>query len=338
MTKWKTPSFWWKTPEFAPAYLKPLGMIYGHITALRHQLIEQKDTFLPVVCVGNFVAGGAGKTPTTITICAILRGLGFKPVILSRGYSGRLKGPVRIDPTRHSAVDVGDEALMLAAHAPTVIAANRIKGAEYAISFGNVIVMDDGLQNPGIYKNLAIAVVDGAVGDGNGLCVPAGPLRAPLAAQMKWVDAIVIIDNGPRTDPLHDLAWEHDVPLFTAHSAPSPSYKATRGQHVLLYTGLGRPDKVRHMLIRHGAIVDEMVTFPDHHIFTNAEAENLQQFATAKNLKLVTTAKDHVRLLGFDDARKTLAHTSIVLDVGVNIDNTSGFTKLLGDSLGLAKN
>ena len=196
----RAPAFWWR-PRAGPwaLLLAPLGAVYGGVTAWRMGRRGGKAG-VPIVCIGNFVVGGAGKTPTAIAIARLLIAGGETPVFLSRGYGGSLSSssrPVRVDPARHTVSHVGDEPLLLARIAPTIVAARREWGARAAREAGaSVVVMDDGLQNAALCKDLAIAVVDGASGIGNGLAIPAGPLRAPLGAQMRHIDALVVIGSG----------------------------------------------------------------------------------------------------------------------------------------------
>lgn len=212
----RSPEFWWRPRPGAPArLLQPFGWLYGAVTRLR-MCRRGADAGIPVICVGNFVAGGAGKTPTAIALAALLRSLGETPFMLTRGYGGALAGPIEVEP-RHGPRDVGDEALLLAAQARTIVARERAAGASLAKRLGaSVIVMDDGLQNPSLAKDLRIAVVDGASGVGNGLCVPAGPLRAPLAGQFAATDAILMIGDGAAGDAVALAAQTAGLELLRA--------------------------------------------------------------------------------------------------------------------------
>src|SRR4051812_36607681 len=181
----RAPEFWWRRHSLAGLALAPLGMIYGGIAAHRMQG-EGAAASIPVICIGNLVVGGAGKTPTALEIASVCRKLHMRPGFLTRGYRGQERGPLYVSPAIHSAADVGDEALLLAQFAPTVVAADRPAGAKLLASLGaDVVVMDDGFQNPSLRKDLTLVVVDGARGVGNGFPFPAGPLRAPLVAQMR---------------------------------------------------------------------------------------------------------------------------------------------------------
>lgn len=187
-----SPAFWWREPGAWARLLQPLGLLYGAVAAWRMGFRGERSR-LPVLCVGNFVTGGAGKTPFAIELVRRLSAMGERPVFLTRGYGGALAGPILV-AAGHRASEVGDEALLLARHAPTIVARARVAGARLAEATGaTVIVMDDGFQNPSLAKDLSFIVVDATAGIGNGLCVPAGPLRAPLRAQWKLAQALVII-------------------------------------------------------------------------------------------------------------------------------------------------
>src|SRR4051812_15018010 len=190
------PAFWYRPSSLISRLLMPLGVIYGAVAA-RRLAREGLDAGIPVLCVGNYHVGGAGKTPTVLALVDLLRDAGEAPIVLSRGYGGRLRGPVKVDPGRHAAADVGDEPLMMARHVPVVIARDRVEGAALARSQGpSVILMDDGFQNPAIAKDASLIVIDGERGIGNGCVFPAGPLRAPLPPQLARTDALVIVGDG----------------------------------------------------------------------------------------------------------------------------------------------
>src|SRR5580700_4417453 len=189
----REPAFWWQSGS--GTWLAPLGAIYGAVAAARMRLRGQRAG-VPVICVGNLTVGGSGKTPAALAVAHLLHAAHQRPFFLSRGYGGRLAGPVRVNPAVHRAADVGDEPLLLARLAPTVVARDRPAGAKFAQFAGaGVIVMDDGFQNPSLAKTLAIVVVDGRRGIGNGRIIPAGPLRAPLGIQLDHAQAIVVV--GP---------------------------------------------------------------------------------------------------------------------------------------------
>ena len=300
------PGFWWRAePAPAARLLAPLGLAYGALAA-RRMARPGAAAPCPVVCIGNFSLGGAGKTPTALAVAGLLRDLGRQPAFLSRGYGGRLPGPVRVDPERHDAAAVGDEPLLLARVAPTVVARDRVAGARACREAGaDVVVMDDGLQNPSLAKDLALAVFDGAVGLGNGRVVPAGPLRAPAAAQWPRVHAALVIGDGAPGARVLAEAKARGLPALRGRSGeaaavrigPDPAAAdALRGRGVLAVAGIGRPEKFFATPRDLGADLREARAFPDHHAFTAAEADALAAEAARRDLLLVTTEKDRVRL------------------------------------------
>lgn len=316
----KAPDFWWTRPPSPRArLLAPLASIYGGIAA-RRMAGKGAASPVPVVCVGNFTAGGAGKTPTAIALAVALRDKGLKPVFLTRGYGGAVKsGATAIVDHNSRAEQVGDEALLLARIAPTVVAPDRAAGATVAAERlgADVIVMDDGLQNPALAKAVSIAVVDGARGIGNGLCMPAGPLRAPADFQAARVDAMLAIGPGPGVGDAMQLAAAARKPAFRASlSVDQTMADRLAGQRVLAFAGIGFPDKFFRTLTDLYARIEIARPFDDHHRFTDAEAGDLLAQAKARGLTLVTTEKDAARLKG-SAALEALAAESLVLPVRI---------------------
>ncbi|HLW92339.1 MAG TPA: tetraacyldisaccharide 4'-kinase [Roseiarcus sp.] len=325
----KAPGFWAVDPPTALArVLQPLGGAYGAIAAWRMArpgLRVEK----PVICVGNFTVGGAGKTPAAIAIAKLLIATGEKVVFLSRGYGGAAGGtPIAVDPSRHSAGDVGDEPLLLARVAPTFVSPDRPMAAQAAIAAGaDVLVLDDGLQNPSLAKDLSIAMIDGAFGFGNGLCLPAGPLRAPLAAQALHVALSVVVDaSGARASVICTaLAGK---PVTSARLEPDPSVAARlNGARVLAFAGIGRPEKFFETLRTLGARAVVERGFPDHHRYEPSELDALFAEAEAKSLIAVTTEKDFVRLPA------SHAQRAIALPVALRFDDEPLIARLLAEAL-----
>ncbi|TAK48356.1 MAG: tetraacyldisaccharide 4'-kinase [Xanthobacteraceae bacterium] len=307
----REPVFWWRTGLLPARLLAPLGMLYGTVAAWR-MAREGRRAGVPVVCVGNYQLGGAGKTPTVLALLAMLHDIGEHPVVLSRGYGGRLAGPVRVEPGLHRAADVGDEPLLLAQAAPVIVARDRVAGAGLARELGaSLIIMDDGLQNPSLHKDVVIAVIDGSRGVGNGAVFPAGPLRAPLTAQIARTDAMVVVGAGEGGLPVARLARARDLPVFHAWFDPDPrSVAALRGRRVRAFAGIGDPQRFFATLLGHGIDVVESQAFPDHHAYSARDLEAQHRAAASSGLTLVTTAKDLVRLSG--DPRLTELAEGIV--------------------------
>ncbi|CAH1654959.1 Tetraacyldisaccharide 4'-kinase [Hyphomicrobiales bacterium] len=294
----RAPRFWWQSrPSFAATLLRPLGWLYGTIT-LRRMCQPGAELPIPVICVGNFVAGGAGKTPTAIAIAGMLEQRGQTPFVLMRGYGGRLAGPVEVDPNGHAAADVGDEPMLMARHARTVIARDRLAGARLAHGLGaSVIVMDDGLQNPTLAKRLTLAVVDGMSGVGNGLCLPAGPLRAPLAAQLSQTDAVIVIGEGEAGEHVAAAARSQGRPVIGARLEPSDSpAQRLKGREVLALSGIGRPGKFTATLRELGATIATERAFGDHHAYTDGDVAAVIAEAKALGTLIATTEKDWTKL------------------------------------------
>lgn len=293
----RAPGFWWRPPGVLSWLLSPFGKLYGAIT-LRRMRGRGSDVGVPVLCVGNFVAGGAGKTPTAIALAGLLARRGEKPFVLMRGYGGSLTGPVEVHAAHHAAHAVGDEPLLMARHARTVVARDRVAGAALARALGaSVIVMDDGLQNPALAKRLRLAVVDGASGIGNGACLPAGPLRAPLGGQLEQTDAVLVIGTGAPGETVAARAQRAGVAVIRARLEPaSEAVARLRGQPVLAVSGIGRPEKFTATLMQAGArIVSERV-FGDHHAYTAGDVAALVTDARTRDCLVATTEKDMVKL------------------------------------------
>ncbi len=294
----RAPRFWWRDkPTLLARLLQPFGVLYGLIT-LRRMRQPGVEAGLPIICVGNFIAGGAGKTPTAIALARLLEEREEKPFVLMRGYGGRLAGPVEVDPDRHRAADVGDEPLLMARHARTVIARDRAAGARLARGLGaSVVVMDDGLQNPALVKHLRLAVVDGASGAGNGLCLPAGPLRAPLAEQMRETDAIVVIGSGRAGERVAAIAGAQKKPVLAAILKPADAAVAQlRAQKIVALSGIGRPEKFTATLRDAGATVIAEQAHGDHHAYGQGDVAAALAAAREHGALIATTEKDWTKL------------------------------------------
>lgn len=300
------PRFWWEGGA-AGVLLAPLGALVGLVAGRRLRQAPGGRLAIPVICIGNPTVGGSGKTPTAIAVAGLLREMGRAPAFLLRGYGGRLAGPVLVDLDAHTAADVGDEALLLARHAPTVVSRDRLAGGRLLERSGaGVVVMDDGFQNPGLHKDVSALVIDAAVGVGNGRVTPAGPLRAALAPQLARADAVILVGTGVRGDAVAAAARAAGLPVLPARLAPVAA-EAFAGLRVLLFAGIGRPEKVAGTLAEAGAEVVRLEAFPDHHPFTEADADRLLALAAREGLALVTTEKDLARLAGAEGARGRLA-------------------------------
>ncbi|MCW5695226.1 MAG: tetraacyldisaccharide 4'-kinase [Bauldia sp.] len=305
----RAPRFWQRRGPTALA-LWPASRIWGSRVARR---MARSPSFLapvPVICVGNYTTGGEGKTPTAIALARLAVEEGLRPGFLSRGHGGVERGPV-IVVERDTAWRVGDEPLLLARVAPTVVSRDRPSGARLLIEKTGVdlIIMDDGFQNPSLGKDLVFVAADAESGFGNGLVLPAGPLRAPLAVQLQRTDALVLIGEGAAAPGLARLAARGNLDLFRAHLEPA-SREGWAARPVLAFAGIGHPQKFFAGLEQVGAKFAGRIPFPDHHAFTADEAEMLLQRARSGALRLVTTEKDLARLYGASGKLGELAAAS----------------------------
>lgn len=322
----REPTFWTRTPGAEAALLMPLATLYGAVATTRLRR-PGRAAGIPVLCVGNLTLGGAGKTPTAIAIGRLLQAAGAHPFFLSRGYGGRLAGPVLVDRVQHAPSDVGDEPLLLSRIAPTIVARDRVAGATAAREAGaNCIVMDDGFQNPSLAKDFSILVVDGRRGIGNAMVFPAGPLRAPLAVQVVRANAVVVIGEAAGAAAVVAVAKAWSIPVFQASLVPEPDdVAALAGRPVLAFAGIGDPGKFFATLTDAGIDIRAQQSFPDHHSYTEKDAATLLGHARANDLVLVTTEKDMVRLAEHPQTAELAAATR-TLSVSVAFENAPRFT------------
>lgn len=324
----REPAFWWRQGGHAATLLAPFAAVYGAIAA-RRMARKGVGAGVPVVCIGNPTVGGAGKTPAALAVARLLQAAGETPVFLSRGYGGQLAGPMRVDPAKHRASDVGDEPLLLARAATTIVARDRVHGAQAAVAAGGrVIVMDDGFQNPSLAKDFSVLVVDARRGIGNGRIIPAGPLRAPIDVQFDRAQALIVVGNGDAT-PVTDEARKRPLPVFRARLAPDPTFVTSlAGRRVLAFAGIGDPEKFFATLREGGVELAVTRSFDDHHRYTQADAQSLRDEAHRAGLVLVTTEKDLARMQGDGDAA-LLAALARALPVTLEFGDTAGFRSLL---------
>lgn len=329
----RAPAFWWRPPGLASALLAPLGAVYGAVTGAR---LQRRGTSagIPVICVGDPTLGGAGKTPTAIALTKLLLAAGERPCLITRGYGGRERGPRLVDPAVDGANAVGDEALLLARAAPTVVAADRVAGARFAARVKpTVLVLDDGFQNPALAKDFSLLVIDGASGIGNGREFPAGPLRAPLAAQFAKAQALVCIGKGAAGEAVAALAAEKGIPSFAVKIVPEPhAARKLTGRRVLAFAGIGRPEKFFCTLADIGAEVVECRTLPDHHSYSSQEARDLIATAKTRDLVLVTTEKDQARIARAPELA-ALHAASLVLPIVLEFDDKTALMQRLSGVL-----
>ena len=329
----REPAFWYRPSSWISLLLTPLGALYGLVAGRRLQR-EGFDAGIPVLCVGNYHVGGAGKTPAVLALTKVLRDIGETPVVLSRGHGGSLHGPIKVDPERHAAVDVGDEPLMLARTVPVAVARDRVDGVALARSQGaSVILMDDGFQNPAVAKDASLIVIDGDRGLGNGRLVPAGPLRAPLPPQLARTDALIVVGAGTAAEAVAAAIAAQGKPVLSAHfKADDASVAALRGKRVLAFAGIGDPIRFFRTLRANGVEIVRERAFADHHPFSESEIGALIAEAKRDALTLVTTEKDLARLRKADGL-PGWAKDIVPFAVTLEFDAAAGLRKFVADRL-----
>jgi tetraacyldisaccharide 4'-kinase len=289
----RAPEFWQRPGSPVGALLAPLGAVYDTVGQLRAALSHPVKLDRPVLCVGNLTSGGAGKTPTALALAAWFRVRGRQPHFLTRGYGGREAGPVRVDPKRHDFQAVGDEPLLLAAAGPTWVARDRPAGARAAVAAGaDLVIMDDGLQNPSLAKDLSLLVIDGGFGFGNGRVIPAGPLRETVAHGLARVQAAVLI--GEDAQGLGATLGRR-MPVLAARLVPDAAARRLAGRRVLAFAGIGRPQKFFATLEALGCNLVDRVGFTDHHAYGPDEIMRIVELAAETDAVPVTTEKDLMR-------------------------------------------
>lgn len=339
----REPRFW-QAPRageihILPRLLAPAAFVYGVAGRLRQRFAKPEHAAVPVICIGNITVGGTGKTPLALTLAERFIRQGETVHFLTRGYGGTEEGPLRVDPAKHTAREVGDEPLLLAAVAPTWVSADRAEGAAAAVRDGaKLILMDDGLQNPALRKDFSILVVDAQTGLGNGRLIPAGPLRERMDAALSRVGAIVIVGRGHAADRLAARARARAIPVFRAilRAAPAPELD---GLPVLAFAGIGRPEKFYATLRELHADIVGTENFSDHHMFGEREALNLLLRARDLNATLITTEKDMARLHASPAGTACARLRDCVKTVTVRalIDDFAAFEALLRDQIALAR-
>ena len=290
------PDFWGDEPGLAAGLLQPIGAMWDAAGRVRRALAHPYRAPVPVICVGNLVAGGSGKTPVALALGHWLAARGVTAHFVTRGYGGRLAGPIRVDRARHDAGAVGDEALLLAAAFPSWVARDRGAGVAAAAAAGaRTVLLDDGFQNPSVAKSLSLIVVDAGYGFGNGRVMPAGPLRESLRHGLARADGVVLL--GVTGEPARAAPIEiaGGLPVVPAVLAPIAGERFA-GSRLLAFAGIGRPEKFFATLRALGAALVDVRTFPDHHPFRAGELAQLRQAADRARARLVTTAKDIVRI------------------------------------------
>ncbi len=317
----ETPPFWWQKSSWQAWLLWPVSRAYGYFAGRAMARAKRVEVALPVICVGNFTAGGAGKTPTAIALARAAKQAGYTPGMLSRGYGGSLTGTTIVDPHHHRAKDVGDEPLLLAREAMTVISKNRVDGARLLKQEGaDLIIMDDGFQSARIAIDYALVVVDGNRGLGNGFMLPAGPVRAPLKEQLLHVTGLLTVGGAKITDAFIRKMARAGKASYLANVKPRNGMEF-EGKRVLAFAGIADPAKFYRTLEEAGADIVQRRSFADHHHLADDEMRALIDDAKRDGLELVTTAKDHVRLSGHHGIAEELLECAKVLEIDMAFDD-----------------
>ncbi len=328
----EAPPFWWREPDWRSAALAPLAWVYGEIARRRLASAPRRPVPLPVLCVGNLTVGGSGKTPVAIALAEAARAAGHRPGILSRGHGGSAVEPHLVDAAHDSARIVGDEPLLLAEHAPVAVAVDRAAGAELLARGGcDFLIMDDGFQSARIRIDFALIVVDALFGIGNGRIIPAGPLRAPLADQIRYADAILAMGKGEAASDVVRMGSRAGKPVLAAFLRPRDS-DWLAGRRVLAFAGIGHPEKFFASLREIGAVPAFTRAFPDHHPYTQEEVADLLATAAAGGLDIVTTAKDAVRLRD-DPVAAPLRDKLVVVDVEAAFDDAQAPARIIAETV-----
>ena len=310
----RAPDFW-DERSVVSNLLVPVGAIVSSVACVRAQTARPKEIKVPVVCVGNLVAGGAGKTPVALSLAKQLQRLGSEVHFLSRGYRGRIRGPHRVDKTSDNANDVGDEALLLARMAPTWVSANRAAGGRLAeINGAQIVLMDDGFQNFSLAKNLSVLVLDSEYGFGNQRVMPAGPLRESISCGFGRADVAVLWGGDNKKVR---QAIPEEMPVLNANMAVDPNFKGFEGRPVVAFAGIGRPEKFFGILETLDCSLVQSIPFPDHYMYTAKEILGLREMAENADAVLVTTEKDRIRF------PRSLRHVAEAVPVEVVWDDES---------------
>jgi tetraacyldisaccharide 4'-kinase len=318
----RAPAFWYRPRGFLSTVLAPLGALYAAGTARRLRRGARVKVGVPVICVGNINAGGTGKTPTTIALTERLRDRGLSVHVVTRGHGGALEGPVEVEELRHRASDTGDEALLLAAFATTWVAKDRLAGARAAVAAGaDVILLDDGFQNPALAHDLSIVVVDAHLGFGNGCVLPAGPLREPVDVGLRRADFVLSVGPDAAQERFSEAQGrDMPVPLLRGHLEPLPTGLPLAGLPVLAFAGIGNPEKFFATLRDLGTDLRAAHALSDHQPLSDALMTRMLREAAAIGAQVVTTEKDAVRLSPSFRARVLTVPVRLRIDDWTQID------------------
>jgi tetraacyldisaccharide 4'-kinase len=328
----EAPPFWWDKPDWRAFALSPLSSLYGLAAGYRMANGRRSRVDAPVLCIGNFTVGGSGKTPVSIALARQAKRMQLKPGFLTRGHGGAAARPHLVEPRGDSARLVGDEALLLAEHGPVAVARDRAAGAALLLERGaDFLIMDDGFQSARIHMDYALLVVDGRYGIGNGHVIPAGPLRAPLVNQLRFATALLKMGEGDGADGIVRLAARAGKPVFEAALRPRRASRLA-GRRFLAFAGIGHPGKFYDTVTRAGGIVALERSFPDHHVYSAEELDDLAATARTAELDVLTTAKDAARLRQ-SKLPQHLVDRLTILEVDAVFDSRAAAERIIGETL-----
>ncbi|NTI99523.1 tetraacyldisaccharide 4'-kinase [Agrobacterium rhizogenes] len=317
----EAPPFWWRKPDWRAWGLSPFSFLYGRVAGHRMVHGRRASVPVPVICVGNFTVGGAGKTPTALALARAAKTKGLKPGFLSRGYGGSLDVTTVVDPHDHHATAVGDEPLLLAREALTVIARRRADGAERLVREGaDLIIMDDGFQSAQLAIDYALVVIDATRGIGNGHLVPGGPVRAPLRTQLGYTSGLLKVGDGNAADRIVRLAARAGKPFFSA-SIKTLGQEDLQGRKVLAFAGIADPTKFFRTVETLGAGIAVRRSFGDHEHLEEDEIADILDVADRDGLEIVTTSKDYVRLIGHHGRADEILARCRVIEIAMVFDD-----------------
>ena len=314
-----TPEFWYKKDlisRFKTLLLLPFSIIWILLSLIKRNFAKRYKSHLKVICIGNLSIGGTGKTPFSIQTYKILEILGYKPVFLTRGYRGLTKGPILVNKS-HNHKDVGDEALLLSKVGTTIVSSNRCIGAKYIENLKknyDIIIMDDGLQNYQLEQDIKLLLIDKKLLFGNGYCIPAGPLRQTITQGLKKIDAIIFTGDGDIKDI--NLNFINNIQNFDTKLEIKNNFK-TKQNNFLAFCALGNPIKFFNTLKKNNFKIVLTKSFPDHYEYKNKDINTLREEADNRNLKLITTEKDYVKI---DDKENEIS----VLPIEINFSKADG--------------
>lgn len=316
----EAPPFWWQKPDWRAYALYPASALYATVAKRRMTHARREQIDIPILCVGNFTVGGAGKTPVAIALARQAERMRLSPGFLSRGFGGSFPHPHVVDVHHDSARHVGDEPLLLAEHAPVAVTPDRAAGARLLASRGcDLVIMDDGFQSARIHMDYALLVVDGRRGIGNGHVIPGGPMRAPLVHQLRFAQAVLKVGDGDAANEIIRRASRAGRPVYEAHTETRDPERFA-GRRFLAFAGIGDPEKFFQTVEHAGGLVEMRRSFPDHHFFTRDDLDDLAAMAKKEALELITTAKDAVRLRHGSAHEREFAANLSVLDIDLVFD------------------